>query len=189
MIKRVLLIAWLLMMGNNLLASSSERSFKLIGVTGSGAKAPPAALSKLTAIRAGEDINWQVVSCGGTSGISTNFSLMGTACQTAAGKGNSTNFTLNEGYWQDFSQLCDCLPGDANGDGTINITDPVYIIQYIFAGGPAPVPYAICSGDANCDCVVNITDAVYLIAYIFGGGSPPCSCEDWLDSCGPPLRK
>ncbi len=68
------------------------------------------------------------------------------------------------------------VTGDANGDSVVNITDAVYLIQYIFAGGPEPVP--LVSGDANCDGTVNITDAVYLINYIFGGGPPPGDPDD-----------
>src|SRR5512139_215309 len=30
--------------------------------------------------------------------------------------------------------------GDVNGDGTLNITDAVYLLQHLFQGGPAPVP-------------------------------------------------
>jgi hypothetical protein len=63
--------------------------------------------------------------------------------------------------------------GDVNADCLVNITDVVYIIQYIFGGGPSPRPYI--AGDANCDAIVNITDAVYLVAYIFSGGAPPCT--------------
>ena len=67
----------------------------------------------------------------------------------------------------------DPLPcGDANGDGTANITDAVFLITYIFGGGPAPDPYEL--GDTNCDATVNISDAVYLIQYIFAGGPAPC---------------
>jgi hypothetical protein len=84
---------------------------------------------------------------------------------------------------------CDCKPGDANGDATIDISDVVYQILYIFSGGSAPIPYATCSGDANCDCTVDISDAVYLIVYIFSGGAAPCTCQEWLTKCGPPLRK
>ncbi|GEM_PF-3814155 len=62
--------------------------------------------------------------------------------------------------------------GDASGDGTVNISDAVYLIAYIFAGGDPPDPMV--AGDANCDGPVNISDAVYLIAYIFAGGSAPC---------------
>ena len=64
------------------------------------------------------------------------------------------------------------VPGDANGDGMLDISDAVYLISYIFAGGPAPNP--LNAGDANCDGSVDISDCVYLIAYIFAGGPPPC---------------
>lgn len=62
--------------------------------------------------------------------------------------------------------------GDANNDALANITDAVYLIQYIFNGGPTPVP--LLAGDVNCDGIVNITDAVYMIQYIFSGGNTPC---------------
>ncbi|MFH2056413.1 MAG: dockerin type I repeat-containing protein, partial [bacterium] len=88
-------------------------------------------------------------------------------------------------YCPQGSELCTgdpltgCKPGDANGDDVVNITDAVYIIQYVFVpGSPAPRPWSICSGDANGDCVTNITDAVYIIQYVFVPGSPvPITCE------------
>lgn len=83
---------------------------------------------------------------------------------------------------------CDCIPGEADGSAAIDIDDVVYLVGYIFLGGPVPSPYALCSGDATCDCTVDIDDVVYLINYIFSGGPAPCSCDDWLSSCGPPLR-
>jgi hypothetical protein len=67
--------------------------------------------------------------------------------------------------------IVDFTAGDANRDRTINISDAVYLIAFIFSGGPAPTPSV--AGDANCDSAVNISDAVFLIAYIFGGGSAP----------------
>ena len=63
--------------------------------------------------------------------------------------------------------------GDANADFAVDISDAVYLIGYIFAGGPAPNPQL--SGDANCDSAVDISDAVYLIGYIFAGGPHPCA--------------
>jgi hypothetical protein len=63
--------------------------------------------------------------------------------------------------------------GDANNDGSVDISDAVYLIAYIFSGGSAPNP--LMSGDASCDGGVDISDAVYLIAYIFSGGPAPCS--------------
>ncbi len=62
--------------------------------------------------------------------------------------------------------------GDADGGYSIDISDAVYVIGYIFAGGPAPVP--LLAGDADCSGNIDISDAVYLITYIFGGGLAPC---------------
>ena len=64
-------------------------------------------------------------------------------------------------------------PGDANSDGTVNVGDVVYIINYVFRSGPAPA--MINWGDANGDCAVDIADAVYLINYIFRDGNAPLS--------------
>jgi hypothetical protein len=66
--------------------------------------------------------------------------------------------------------------GDASRDGTVNIADAIYIVNYVFKGGPAPIPFA--SGDADCDSAVSIADAVYLISYIFKGGPPPEDCQE-----------
>ncbi len=63
--------------------------------------------------------------------------------------------------------------GDADGSGAVDIDDVVYLIAYIFSGGPEPVPYE--SGDADCSGAIDIDDVVYLIAYIFSGGHEPCS--------------
>ena len=67
------------------------------------------------------------------------------------------------------------LCGDANGDGSVNISDAVFLIQYIFAGGHQPIPYR--NGDPNDDGSVNISDAVYEIQYIFAHGAAP-QCPD-----------
>jgi hypothetical protein len=84
--------------------------------------------------------------------------------------------------------ICDCRPGDANGDGGKNVGDAVYLIAYVFKGGAAPTPYAKCSGDANGDCSANVGDAVYMIAYVFKGGAAPLTCDPWVTACGKPLR-
>jgi PKD repeat protein len=63
------------------------------------------------------------------------------------------------------------IRGDANDDGVINSADIVYLINYLFIGGPPPDPSWL--GDANCDGVVSVADVVYLINYLFVGGPPP----------------
>ena len=144
--------------------------------------------------KAGEQIDWQVISSGGTNnGTSASFRLSATAGQTATGGGSSENYGVSHGYWQDFdttsSGPCDCEPGNMNGDGVINIFDVTGLISYLYLGGDAPIPYELCSGDMNCDCVCNIFDVTGLIAFLYLGGPPPCTCEEWLSACGPPLRK
>lgn len=61
--------------------------------------------------------------------------------------------------------------GDANVDDMITISDPVYLINYIFTGGPQPPSTYF--GDADANLIISISDAVYLIAYIFSGGPAP----------------
>ncbi len=85
--------------------------------------------------------------------------------------------------------ICDCVPGEADGVPPINILDIVYVINYKFKGGPAPIPYDTCSADVDCNCVVNILDIVYLVNYKFKGGPAPCDCNTWVTNCGWPLRK
>jgi hypothetical protein len=85
--------------------------------------------------------------------------------------------------------ICDCIPGDANGNGIINALDVTYIINYLYKGGAAPKPYALCSGDANCNCIINALDVTYLINYLYKSGNAPCNCLEWVAACGLPLRK
>ena len=61
--------------------------------------------------------------------------------------------------------------GDASGDGTVDVADVMYLINYLFLSGTPPAPMA--AGDANGDCVVDVADVMYLINYLFLGGSPP----------------
>jgi|GEM_PF-5559316 len=63
--------------------------------------------------------------------------------------------------------------GDADGSAQIDVADAVYLVSYIFSGGPAPNPLA--AGDADCSLEVDVADAVYLVNYIFSGGAAPCA--------------
>lgn len=122
--------------------------------------------------QSGEQLKWQVVSGGGTTnGSSTNFKLSSTVGQTAAGPGASTNYQLIHGFQQNFTAAIACFCGDADGSGAFSISDAVFLINYIFAGGAAPDP--LCEGDADGSGAVSISDAVYLINYIFAGGPVP----------------
>jgi Bacterial Ig-like domain (group 3)/IPT/TIG domain/Beta-propeller repeat/Dockerin type I domain len=58
--------------------------------------------------------------------------------------------------------------GDANGDGQVTVSDVFYLINHLFASGPAAI-----AGDANGDGIVTVADVFYLINYLFAGGPPP----------------
>jgi hypothetical protein len=69
--------------------------------------------------------------------------------------------------------VCDTSCGDVDHSGSVDIDDAVYLITYVFSGGPEPVP--IESGDVDCSGGVDIDDVVYLISYIFASGPEPCA--------------
>jgi len=70
--------------------------------------------------------------------------------------------------------------GDANGDGSVDVADAVFLLQYLFGGGPS----ALCedSADTNDDGGLDISDAVAILVYLFGGGSIP---DPGPETCGP----
>ncbi len=142
-------------------------------------------------IRAAENIDWEVVSGGAGVSSCPNYFLIGTIGQTAAGPVTSGDYGTNQGYVQDFGQffVCDCIPGNFNEDGYINVVDIIDLIDYKFREGPPPHPYAVCNGDADCNCIVNVIDIMLLINYKFREGDPPCGCSDWVSACGVPVVK
>jgi hypothetical protein len=60
---------------------------------------------------------------------------------------------------------------DANADGTVNITDAIFILGYLFLGQTTPP--CIKAADADDTGVVNVTDPLYLLNGLFLGGPPP----------------
>lgn len=69
---------------------------------------------------------------------------------------------------------CCLVPGDANGDGSANVGDGVFLINRVFKNGAAPGCSA--EADVNNDCSVNVGDAVFMINRVFkNGAAPTCS--------------
>ena len=130
----------------------------------------------------GEQIDWKVTSSGGTNASSDNYILQGTLDQTGIGWSSSNQHQLHSGYWQYFEQA-PYICGDANSDDEVNVSDAVFIINYVFiVGAPAPDPFE--SGETNCDGDLNVSDAVWLILYIFNGGNAPCDADgDGIADC------
>jgi hypothetical protein len=86
------------------------------------------------------------------------------------------------------------LPGDANGDGGLDISDAVRLLLQLFAGGgTAPCDGPLTAGgnllllDANGDAALNLTDVVHALSYLFKEGPPPAlgkSCVR-IEGCSP----
>ncbi len=60
-------------------------------------------------------------------------------------------------------------PGDA-----IDISDLVYLVDYMFTGGPEPECFE--EADMNADGAIDISDLVWLVDYMFTGGPAPEDC-------------
>jgi hypothetical protein len=59
--------------------------------------------------------------------------------------------------------------GDVNGDGHRDVGDVFYLVNALFAGGPASIGLA----DVNHDGHVDVGDVFYLINSLFAGGPAP----------------
>jgi len=62
------------------------------------------------------------------------------------------------------------LYGDANADAKVTVSDVVYLVNYLFKGGPEPW---LLLSDCNNDAKVTVSDVVYLVNYLFKGGPVP----------------
>jgi hypothetical protein len=70
--------------------------------------------------------------------------------------------------------------GDPNDDGTANLSDAVYILNWLFSG--ASTPGCVSAANVNGDEGTNLSDAIYLLGFLFLGGSPPAGP---FPACGP----
>jgi len=86
--------------------------------------------------------------------------------------------------------------GDTNGDLSMDRSDAIYILAFLFQGGPAPEPCpaagagasaqgqgaaTLGNGDLNGDNSVDLSDTIYLLNHLFQGGPAPEPCPS-----GPP---
>ena len=61
--------------------------------------------------------------------------------------------------------------GDGNGDGSLELTDGIIVLNYLFTGGDAPG--CMEAADSDNDGQISLTDAVLVLGYLFQGGNAP----------------
>jgi hypothetical protein len=81
-------------------------------------------------------------------------------CQLA---GLPVDLVIGPDYW---------IRGDGNGDGRVNLTDAVVMLQFLFMGGGAPCQRAM---EVNSDGKQDLSDAVTLLNHLFSSGPAPAS--------------
>jgi hypothetical protein len=120
------------------------------------------------------------------------------ALETFAGAGRRIRFRLScddsvgsPGWTIDDVSICTFaadpgIPsftrGNCSVDGLVNLSDAIFLFNYLFLGGSEPSCHAACDMDGNA--ALNITDGIYLLDYLFQGGKPlppPTSCGALLD--------
>lgn len=81
--------------------------------------------------------------------------------------------------------------GDCNADGSFansscDIADPIFLLNHLFVGGPAPPCARAC--DSNGDGALDLSDAVHELSYCFlGGPEPPAPFPACGEDPGSPL--
>jgi hypothetical protein len=63
------------------------------------------------------------------------------------------------------------IRGDPDDSGALNITDGIYVLNFLFLGGPPP--WCPDAADADNSGSINITDGIYVLNFLFLGGPPP----------------
>jgi len=57
--------------------------------------------------------------------------------------------------------------GDANGDGRVDLSDALTVLNHLFLGGALPCPGV---SEVNGDDELSISDTLYLLSHLFQGG-------------------
>jgi hypothetical protein len=81
-------------------------------------------------------------------------------------------------YFKVSAGCCRNFRGNASNDANdaLNISDMVYLVNFLFFQGPAPVCWDEGNVDGSPDQVIDITDLTYIVSYLFMGGPTPPPC-------------
>ncbi len=87
-----------------------------------------------------------------------------------------------EGYTPQFAlgdfPVIEYRPGDVNFDGRVDVSDVIFLLNYIYINGPPP-PHPISADVNGPDRVIDIEDIIYLITYLYLEGPAPLPGDPW----------
>jgi hypothetical protein len=100
--------------------------------------------------------------------------------QDLNGDGDLEDYVVHIADLSDLELSMSFRRGDCNDDGTVDISDGICALNWLFADGSTPG--CIAALNTNGDSDVDLSDAVWLLNYLFGGGPAPA---DPFPGCGP----
>ena len=126
--------------------------------------------------------------------------VIGTVVENADGSADLRLTILNDPIERGFLIACGSfgdggggtLPGDANLDGRVDLSDPVRVLGYLFLGTPTELPCGESGGvepdpadlrllDVDDSGSLDLTDPVRLLNYLFLGGPEHALGSDCID--------
>jgi len=93
---------------------------------------------------------------------------------------DTSKIWLTDGSLTVISDTLQCC-GNINSLGPCepDITDLIYMVNFMFNGGDEPDPMWV--ADLNCsDLMPDIADLIFLVDFMFNGGPAPCDSENCL---------
>ncbi|MEM7167354.1 MAG: hypothetical protein AAF581_17970 [Planctomycetota bacterium] len=108
------------------------------------------------------------------------------ACDLAAG----TSVDLDGDGFPDECFVGDFVRGDCNADGSVNLTDPVYVLGYLFPSGTPNPLLCLDACDGNDDGGLSLPDAIVMLNALFGQPATPlpaptaCAADPTADGIG-----
>ncbi|UCD17839.1 MAG: hypothetical protein JSV44_02740, partial [Candidatus Zixiibacteriota bacterium] len=106
---------------------------------------------------------------------SVGIRIDGSIQEVAVYQATVPDYGTSDTYTYDVDEDGHYINGDANRDDVLNMLDILFLISYLYKGGPTPEPLE--AADADCDGVINMLDILYLISYLYKGGPEPCPVQ------------
>lgn len=87
-----------------------------------------------------------------------------------AANGNNSTGGDNT-YATSESSVAPLICGDIDGNGSVDVADLTFLVDFLFRAGPPPP--AMETANVDGDNGVNVADLTFLVDYLFNGGSQP----------------